>query len=442
MPNSTVTILKMIHGGYGLAEQNDGPMIMVRHSLPGEQVRVKIDKTRKDYCTGRVQSVIDASPWRIVPPCSYYGRCGGCDLQHGSYLGQLEIKRDIVRELLERQRGLEGYRGKWNILPTLACTEELAYRQRLRFKVDDDGRFGMVRHQSHDLVEIDRCLIARPEINHVLAQFHKEPADLRPLLELSEELQLLVSPDTQTVTALFHLRRKPRPADFTRSKRLLAAIDGIDRIFITGKGFPITQAAPDEPNRLLQVSYHDIPGIKRFSLAWEVGGFCQVNLDQNRNLIAKTLDFLAVQPHETVLDLFCGMGNFSIPLAVRAQSLLGVEGQGSAVRSARHNSSLAGLENTEFRKRPIEQICKELRAKSQTFDCLVIDPPRQGVPGLAGDLSALCRKRLVYISCDPATLCRDLADLHREGFEITRVQPVDMFPQTHHVETLVLLEKH
>ena len=177
------------------------------------------------------------------------------------------------------------------------------------------------------------------------------------------------------------------------------------------------------------------------ALSWEVGGFCQVNIAQNTALIDAVVDFCNPVGHESVLDLFCGMGNFSIPLATRAEELTGYEGQGSAIRSAKANAATAGLSNTRFFKSPVHTACEKLAGKNAEFDCVVIDPPRQGAPELAPHLAAICRKRMVYISCDPATLCRDLTQLSNEGFRITGIQPIDMFPQTHHIETVVLLEK-
>lgn len=158
-------------------------------------------------------------------------------------------------------------------------------------------------------------------------------------------------------------------------------------------------------------------------------------------MIEIVLDFCGLTQTESVLDLYCGMGNFSIPLAGVAKELLGVEGQGAAIRSAKMNAQRNGLTNCRFLKKPVENICKELVAHGKTFDCVLIDPPRQGVPGLAGLLASIAAKRLVYVSCDPATMCRDLVALNDEGFQVRRIQPVDMFPQTHHIETVVLLEK-
>jgi 23S rRNA (uracil1939-C5)-methyltransferase len=225
-------------------------------------------------------------------------------------------------------------------------------------------------------------------------------------------------------------------------------VDEVERIFFVGSDFSITGPYCDKGeenealNNTFNVHYPNIIQLRRhLNLSWEVGGFCQVNLAQNKILIETVLEFSQVEKTETVLDLYCGMGNFSIPLAMAAKEVLGIEGQGSAIRSAKENAFNAALTNTIFLKKPVDNACKELAAKGEHFDCVVIDPPRQGALGLAGYLAKITSKRLIYISCDPATLCRDLADLTNEGFSIKKIQPIDMFPQTHHIENVVLLEK-
>lgn len=223
----------------------------------------------------------------------------------------------------------------------------------------------------------------------------------------------------------------------------------VERIFFVGADFPITgpfgSGEHDEQgptDNLFTVHYPSLSLIDQpVRLSWEAGGFCQVNLAQNKQLIEIVLKFCQLDKTETVLDLYCGMGNFSIALAMQAKEVLAVEAQGSAIRSARKNGALAGLTNTCFAKSSVDDFCRELAAKKHHFDCVVLDPPRQGAPELAGVLAAITTRRLVYISCDPATLCRDLADLCAAGFAIEAIQPVDMFPQTHHIETVVLLAK-
>lgn len=157
-------------------------------------------------------------------------------------------------------------------------------------------------------------------------------------------------------------------------------------------------------------------------------------------MIETVLGFCNIGLKNSVLDLYCGMGNFAIPVSTLAQKVFGIEGQGSSIRCAKHNAATADANNTTFKKLPVHKGCDTLIEKGEKFDCIIIDPPRQGAPELATQLSRLCSKRLVYISCDPATLCRDLMALTKEGFSIKTIQPLDMFPQTHHIETVVLLE--
>jgi 23S rRNA (uracil1939-C5)-methyltransferase len=266
------------------------------------------------------------------------------------------------------------------------------------------------------------------------------------ILKNCREIELLLNPISSKVVCLFHLKRRPRPTDIRHANELTAEIPLIERVFFCGTDFPPagpfgagTEARSNTLRMMLPPFTTDGAPI---TLGWEVGGFCQVNLRQNVRLIGHILQDYGLRAGDSVLDLFCGMGNFSIPVACRTASLLGIEGQGSAVRSARANSTKAGLANTIFEKGPIHDACRRLARQGRVFDFVILDPPRQGVPDLASELAALTGRNLVYISCDPATLFRDLFALTRHGLAIRHIQPVDMFPQTHHIETVVLLEKN
>ena len=153
------------------------------------------------------------------------------------------------------------------------------------------------------------------------------------------------------------------------------------------------------------------------------------------------LQFADTSPNDSILDLYCGMGNFAIPVAKKVKRVLGIESQGSAIRSGRKNCAYNGISNLTFQKSDVSEGCKRLVENRQSFDTIICDPPRQGMPGIAPLLRKLCRKKLIYVSCDPATMCRDLAALQVEGFTVLKIQPLDMFPQTHHIETVTLLEK-
>jgi 23S rRNA (uracil1939-C5)-methyltransferase len=443
MNTHSLTISKVINGGDGLGRLENGRLAMVPGTLPGETVTITEQEDKKTYILGKVISIDQQSATRITAPCQYYAQCGGCDLQHAAYPEQLHLKTEIVADLLSSQNINIGSDNKSHgVNPALPSPQTLNYRQRIRLWVDRDGRCGFRQFRSHNIIPIQRCIIAKESINNVLAALiPRQP--FNRLLSHTTELELLWNPKSNNITAIFHQQRKPRPADFTSAQELCDAISVLERIYFSGEKFPLTCGAPADSANTMTIEYAQFhENDSALCLSWEVGGFCQVNLEQNHNLIELVLEYAAVSSSETVLDLFCGSGNFSIPLAQRAASLLGIEGQGAAIRSARANSDSAGLDNTTFQKSPIHQSCESLCLEGASFDCLVVDPPRQGIPGLARQLYTLCRSRMVYISCDPATLCRDLADLQKAGFIIKTIQPVDMFPQTHHIETVVLLEKN
>ncbi len=443
MNTNTIRIEKVINGGFGLGRLENGRIVLLQGGLPGETVSFTVTGKKKNFFQGRVSQVLDPHPQRREPPCPYYGKCGGCDLQHCDYKEQLGIKDHIIRDLIHRH-AFSKKSDSFQLHSPLPSPREMAYRQRIRLQIDANGRPGFLRFRSDDIIPIRECLVARPEVNSVLQEIQDHPLFPR-LAPHCQEMELLFNPDTSCVTSLFHYRRKPRPADNTAAKQIIAEVKHLERVFFKGKDFPITEPLGDiaASTQHLTLSldlptHHPVP----ISLSWEVGGFCQVNLDQNTQLVKLALDFCKVGSSESVLDLFCGMGNFSIPLALRAASLVGVEGQGSAIRSAKRNSTRTSLANTSFIKSPIHEFCSHLAGEKKIFDCVVIDPPRQGVPGLAGKLSDITGKRMIYISCDPATLCRDLDELTLQGFSLKTIQPVDMFPQTHHIETVVLLEKN
>jgi len=443
MSRETISIKKVVNGGFGLGHLPSKQVILVQFCLPGESAIVTTQESKKNYLFGKVVQIEKNHPARITSPCQYYGHCGGCDMQHCDYETQIQIKKDIVTDLLLRQDILSPDEIDNIVQDVLPATSPYNYRQRVRLQVGENETLGFHRFRSNDIVEIDQCLLAQPSINIALATL-KENESARELLELSTELELQQNPKTDRISCIFHLKRKPRPADLTRAKHICSEINKIDRVLFNGDDFPITEPiGTDKGNtdNMLTFYYEELRGLgEGLQLSWETGGFCQVNLQQNKKMIETVLEFCDVSTSDTVLDLYCGMGNFAIPLSGLSATVHGIEGQGSSIRCAKKNSASASRENTTFSKQPVHKACKQLIAEKASFDCVIIDPPRQGAPELAASLRKLCRKTLVYISCDPATLCRDLKNLVHEGFTVKTVQPIDLFPQTHHIETVVLLK--
>jgi len=430
MNHNTIIVEKMVNGGYGLARLTKGSIILLQNSLPGEKIYLGTIEKRKNTHFGEVEKILSPHPQRIDPPCPYYQRCGGCDLQHCSYEGQLDIKTQIIKEMFQ---GLSS-----SVSPPLPSPLQFGYRQRIRLQVDK-GKIGFFKFRSSEIIPIKACLIAHPAINRIL-EILLERKEFQTLCRNSCQVELHFNPADETISLLLYYQRKPRPNDFATARELTARVDGLEGLFFKGDSFALVGLENDKGRILSQ----RIPanGYAAFTLSWEIGGFCQVNLLQNCNLIDYVQRvFLSSESH-TVLDLFCGMGNFSIPLAQSAQSLVGVEGQGSSIRCAESNSKAAGLTNTCFIKGAIHDVCRRLLKEGRKFETTIVDPPRQGLPHLATDLASLSTRSIIYISCDPATLVRDIKDLLKHNFHLVSVQPVDMFPQTHHIETIAVLEKN
>ncbi len=437
MSSSSYHIEKLIPDGSGLSHSADNHPVHIEGVIPGETVTARIHRSGKKFSVARLQSVISASDDRISPPCPHYHQCGGCTLQHMTYQRQLQEKFAILKDIFLQSSDTRLCQAIENHLPPLLPSEaESHYRQRIRLQVDKRQTPGFHKRRSHDSVAIQSCFLARPEINDCLKKLLPHPSFAR-LLKQAEALEILFSPDDAAISILFHYKRKPRPADRQHATDLICNLDLIRDIFFKGSGFSVTGCAT--------ISFTLPPFFphtsKSLQLSLETGGFCQVNLDQNRKLVETVLTFSSVTDNESVLDLFCGMGNFSIALAEKARTVLGIEGQASAIRSARKNCDRADQKNCSFQKMPVHDACFELARNGKQYDCIVLDPPRQGAPGLARPLAALCRRRLVYISCDPESLRNDLEELLQHGFALKKIQPLDMFPQTHHIETVILLEK-
>jgi len=435
------TIKKVVNGGYGLSSLKTGKTVLVKYALPGETVSTISLEKKKRLEYAQTIETIKFHPRRVTAPCPYYGTCGGCDLQHADYMFQCTIKQQIIADLLFRQSSMTLKELSTDIPATISAPLEFGYRQRIRLKINNKGSFGFNKFHSHDVVAINKCLLAAPIINDCLTALLERDAYLS-LASVSNELEILHNPRTECLNLLFHLTRRPRPADKKNAERLCEKINSVSGVFFSGNGFslqgPFDHQKRSTSKRMSLILQTDRP----LTLSWEVGGFCQVNMKQNERLVKLVLNLSAPLPSDHVLDLYSGMGNFALPIALRAAHVHGIENQGSAIRSACFNSSQNHIANTSFEKSDVIEGCRRLINRKATFDVIICDPPRQGIAAIAPLLGLLSKRRIVYISCDPATLCRDLDELCKQGFSIKCLQPIDMFPQTHHIETVTILEKN
>lgn len=442
----TLTIEKIIPGGNGLARRPDGLVVMVPLVLPGEKVVVEFFQEKRGFVQANLVEVLEASPLRIEAPCPCYGQCGGCDLQHISYQGQLEIKQQVEQDQLVRSLG-ENSSGHQTILAIQRAQEPFYYRQRVRFQVDGRGRMGFYRHRSKEVVPILQCLLAAPKINKVLSALLASKA-AENLLKNSEAVELMHDQREDKVIAFFHYIRKPRAMDISSAKDCAKNIQEIKSLLLKTKSWGNTgpflgDDSVEMDQRSLTLLHFSVPLTdgKRVDMLFEAGGFCQVNAKQNETMIRTMLDWANISRETTILDLYCGLGNFSIPAAFYGKLVLGMDLQRSAIRSAQQNAQNNGLKNVVFEQESALVAARKLAESGTSFDLVILDPPRQGCKEIIPFLEKIALAQIIYISCDPATLARDLLLLQNFGFRIGKIQGVDMFPQTHHIETIVQLTR-
>ncbi len=446
--NETVKIAKVVAGGKGLARSASGLVCMVPQGLPGEEVVVRPRQLKKGYQEVELVEVVAAHPQRISPPCRHFGLCGGCDLQHAAYPLQVAIKNAILQEQLLRS-GVLTADDLEMVAPPLASPSPFGYRQRLRLQIDESGRWGFFRSRSHELEVIEECLLVGPGINAILGKIPSSSA-LLGLLRNGKELEVITSTGDGGLVLSLLMRRKPRAADLQAAARVALELPEVQAVYLDCEGssrlgpFPALSRLPNAGQHgLVQLEFPPCPkrGLPGYTLIQEAGGFSQVNGEQNRRMLGQVLDWLDGKGVARAVDLFCGMGNFSIPLALAGIAMTGADLQRSAIRSAQRNATAAGLANCEFIQASAEQAAAALVAAGQGFDLIILDPPRRGCGEVVPLLAGLNASLLLYVSCDPATLARDLVSLVAQGYRLERVGMVDMFPQTAHLESMVLLRK-
>jgi 23S rRNA (uracil1939-C5)-methyltransferase len=395
----------------------DGYAIFVDGALPGEEVEVELVAKKPRYGMGRPLRWHSRSRDRVEPACPVYGRCGGCQLMHLSYEGQLTAKRQRVVDALERLGGLEGV----DVAPCLPAPSPWAYRHKIQLPVSHDLQLGLYERGSHRLVPVDGCLIHCPQGEQLLGQLKpliKEvpPGLLRYLVVRGSsqggQLLILVTRETEPLRAFADqaMARAPSLRGVVACRNTRS-----DNRILTGEW------------QLLAGQDHILEQVAGLQFRISAGSFFQVYPAQAGQLVRLVEEWAGPGRGRRAVDGCCGVGLMALALARQGWQVLGIEIAPEAVADARYNAQLNQLSVT-FECRPMGPVDAEL---------LLLNPPRGGMDGQV--LKTIQAERILYISCDPATLARDIRRL--QGYRPTRVQPVDLFPQTAHVETIVLLER-
>lgn len=420
-----LTIERLSSDGRGIAFL-EGRTWFVSGALAGEQVEARVLNAHGKIVEARCERVLAASPLRRPAPCPHFGTCGGCSVQHLPYDQQLALKQRLLTEQLSRVAGVEPQ--EW---AAPLSGPELGYRRRARLAVRWDHKtrhlaVGFRAAASQDIVDITQCQVLVPALQPVIERL---PALLRGF----SKPQALGHVELYAGTALALLLRHTAPLADNDLAALQAFCTDLQlQLWLQGEGDP----APMQTGQTLGFALAPW-GLE---LTYRPGDFVQVNAAVNDAMIAQALEWLAPEPGERVLDLFCGLGNFALPLAQRSREVIAVEGVAPMVKRAADNAASNNLHNTGFFQADLSQPLGSAEWAGEGFSAVLLDPPRDGAFEVVRTIRALGAQRLVYVSCNPATLARDTVELLRQGYRLKRAGILDMFPQTAHVEAMALFE--
>lgn len=437
-------ITDMTHEGQGVG-RIDGFTVFVDDALEGEQVEARIIKVNKTYAVGKLLRVLKPSPDRIKPFCAAYNRCGGCSLQHLDYKAQLEFKTKLVRESLKRIGKLEGVL----VHETIGMQNPYNYRNKAQYPVavvDGKAVAGFYAKRSHDVIDSDVCGIqdeTSGRIRKLVLQFINEKGiaayNEATGIGLLRHVMTRAGFKSGEVMVVLVLNGNGIPHLHELTDRLVSEVPQIKSIFLNFN-MANTNIILGEKTIKTYGSETIFDNIGKYKFHISPMSFFQVNPVQTEVLYAKALEYADLKGTENVYDLYCGTGTISLLLSEKAKKVYGVELIEDAVKDARRNAELNGVTNVEFIAGEVEKVIPELYAGGAKADVVVVDPPRKGCDeGMLKTLVDMAPERIVYVSCNPATLARDMKYLDENGYKAVEAQPVDMFPWTGHVECVVLM---
>ena len=421
-----LSIERLSHDGRGIAFLA-GRTWFVSGALPGEEVQAQVLAARSKVVEAQTLVVHNASAQRITPECQWAGQCGGCTLQHISHAQQIEFKHANLIEQLSREALVADEWAQPLVGPAFA------YRRRTRVAVRYDVKrksveVGFRALASQAIVEVDQCAVLVTQLQPIFAGLSavlnsfKQPQALGHIELFSGNHVALLLRHTQALDE----------GDLAQLRAYCAEHDA--QLWLQGRGEP----QPDQPEYSLSYALPQFA----IQIAYQPGDFVQVNAAMNEAMISQALQWLAPQKDERVLDLFCGLGNFALPLAQHSQAVVAVEGVESMLERARSNALSHELDNVQFYHGDLSQPLRKEKWAQQSFAAALLDPPREGALAVVTLLAQLKVPRIVYVSCNPATLARDAAVLAARGYRLQRAGVLDMFAQTGHAEAMALFVKN
>ena len=437
----TVTITGYSEEGLGVA-RIDGRVIFVHGGVRGETCSIRILKVLKSVAFARVEEIMEGSPGRQVPDCPHYPACGGCDFRHLTYEEELEAKRQRVEDALRRIGGADV-----TVTEILASPQTAGYRNKSQFPVSPEGLAGFYRARSHQVIPASDCLLQSPQagaIARAVEDYLRENGVSAYDEERHEGLLRHIFVRTNAagqalVCLVVNGRKLPREEDLVRRVRA-ACPDTVG--VVLSENTRRTNVILGERYRTLwgQDYLEDTLCGLTFRLA--IPAFYQVNRLQAQRLYEKAAELAQLTGEETVLDLYCGAGTITLVMAQKARNAIGAEIVAEAVDNARDNALRNGITNVEFFCGDAAAVAEKLAVEKLRPDVVVVDPPRKGLEeSVIDSIAEMAPKRVVYVSCDPGTLARDVKRFGERGYALRRAVAADLFPRTKHVETVVLLSK-
>ena len=425
--------------GLGIA-RIDGQVVFVHGAVRGETCDVLVMKVLKNAAFGKIAALVEPSPARRQPDCPYYGRCGGCDFRHMSYEEELWAKRARVQDALTRIGGAEV-----TVEEILGAEQPLHYRNKSIYPISPAGEVGFYRARSHQVVNVEHCLIQKPEadalaqaVRDYIARFQVEPYNEATGRGLLRHLYVRTSCRGESLACLL-INGSRLPHEQEVVDMLRAAAPGVCGV-VLGENTRRGNAILGDRYRTLWGRDYLTDTLCGLELRLSVPSFYQVNHDQAQRLYEKALEYAGLTGRELAVDLYCGAGTITQVLARRARHVIGGEIVPEAIRDAEDSARRNGVENVEFLCGDASRLAAELRQRGLRPDVICVDPPRKGLaPDVVEAAASMTPGRIVYVSCDPATLARDVARFAPLGYRPVRACAVDLFPGTAHVETVVLL---
>lgn len=427
--------------GLGIARVN-GAVVFVPHAVRGEEIDLRITKVMKTSCTGEIVKIHNPSPERMEPECPYAGKCGGCAYRHLTYPEELWAKRQRVQDALTRIGGLD-----LTVEEILVAKNPEHYRNKSQYPVGADGSIGFFQARTHKVVPIRRCLIqteaadrTAQAVGEWMHRYKISTYDETTGKGLVRHVCVRVNRKGESLCCVVvngnKVPREPELAAY-----VTAAVPHTVGVLLNSNTRRGNVVLGDKYRMLFGRNYlmDTLCGLE-FKLS--MPSFYQVNRDQAEVLYGKALEFAGLTGNETVLDLYCGIGTITLCLAKAAKRVIGAEIVPPAIRDAKENALRNHIENAEFFCGDAADIAAKLESDGLRPDVVTVDPPRKGLaPEVIASVAAMGPEKVVYVSCDPATLGRDVKIFREFGYEAKRAAAVDMFPGTAHVETIVLLQR-